>query len=190
MSELKTYEILSGETKKTQRGEYLSLLFQGKEKTYKRSCFVPEVAKAFAGPGQYEVGLTKDGDFYNVTSLRKVSGEVTRLGANGSQVVTRTLDPNGKYRDKSISAQVAVKAAADVVVAMLSHPHPALVFKNRDDVSDTVVFLARLLAKEIESAVEPKPVEIKSRLQEDIEKAVNEAGLKPDFVEDADPLGV
>jgi len=113
-------------------------------------------------PGFYEFTKEKNGKFWDIVGVKfiKPLGEVTAT-SNGHpvQVKSGTVDPNVLIQNRAITAQVCVKAAAELLGKALDNG----AFKLEGGVVDTgslsehATILARLFMAEAKEFVTGKP---------------------------------
>lgn len=152
----KLTEITGSEKKENDKGSYLVLKIRGSKGVYDKPVFSDEIAKQFDGPGMYEVAykkVSRNGkDYFNVSGLKKRSTTVL-TPTTGGVMVTQTLDPNSLNRELAICAQVAVKSASDVTVAIIGSTNADIAFVNKTHVADFTLTLAQSFMSEMRQFV-------------------------------------
>lgn len=152
MAEGKVYEIVSHKWDDNDKGKYLVVEIKGQQSP--KRVFDEEAQKQFQGNGKYELKWKKNGQYFNIAGFKKLSESTTVVGTNGSRSVSYSLDPNERFRNKAICAQVAGRAAADVVVAIIAaEKREFLAFKNRDEIISFASQFTEALLAEFKSFV-------------------------------------
>lgn len=92
------------------------------DKGTKRDAYIkdPALAALVSKPGFYEFTKTKNGKYYDITGIKflRPFAEAGGNGPVGTAAPARTpgqVDPNTLLQNKCITAQVCVKAAAEVI---------------------------------------------------------------------------
>lgn len=115
---MESVEITSSEWKTKGKGKWLAVQIVGEK--FLRNVMDKAAQAQFTGPGRYELTWKQDGEYLNIVGFKPVKPTEV-LGTNGkseTKTFIRELDPNVVLQNKSICAQVAVKAAAEIVASM------------------------------------------------------------------------
>lgn len=157
-----TNQIVASETKKTKnnKGPYLHIRYVNGKGESKETALVDQtLQKQFEGPGEYDMTWEKKGEYFNLTAMKKI-GELKKEEEQTPHPTTTT--PRNGLTDKSISAQVCVKAAAEIASAIIhtgnvmAKSDGLVRFKDTSEAADFTAVLAKTLMDTIFGFVEPK----------------------------------
>lgn len=112
--------VIEVDRKTNDKGEYLEIKIEGQDgKIYEKKIFGAAV-KEITVPGDYETEVEKNSKGFNViTRAKLLLGGSTPVQAIGPKTGFNSPQRD-HYTDQAITAQVAMKAAAEVTVAALN----------------------------------------------------------------------
>ncbi len=146
-------DVLEVKTETNDKGSYKVLVIDNNGKRTTKKVFNRSVAALFDGPGKYKIKYEKKGQYWNVAGGEKiVESQVPEDGPDPK------AKPNWEQKDKYITAQVCVKAAADIVSAHIAvkKEAPSAVALTQE-LYNQVVSLVEGAKEEAQQTVEEEP---------------------------------